>query len=101
MRGPSLTMRWDALPRSGGGSAARVEPSDRALTSSARVEAALQACGPGPRGIIDLVCVRELGLQRAESELGLRRRKGRALIKQGLKALAVHYGIAAGPAVSR
>ena len=44
LSGPSLTMRWDALPRAGGGSSARVEPTDRALSAGARVEAALCAC---------------------------------------------------------
>ncbi|WP_339931345.1 DUF6456 domain-containing protein [uncultured Brevundimonas sp.] len=93
LRGPSLTMRWDALPRAGGGSAARVEPTDRAIAAGRRVEAALQACAPQVRAMIDRVCVRELGLQCAEAELGLRRRQGRALLKQGLQALAVHYGL--------
>lgn len=93
LRGPSLTMRWDALPRAGGASAARVEPTDRAIAAGRRVEAALQACAPQVRGMIDRVCVRDLGLQCAEAELGLRRRQGRALLKQGLQALAVHYGL--------
>tara|TARA_R110002051_G_scaffold208992_2_gene274913 strand:- start:3234 stop:3968 length:735 start_codon:yes stop_codon:yes gene_type:complete len=94
LRGPSLTMRWDALPRSGGGSAARAEPPDRALAAARRVEAALQACDPRCRGIVERVCVRELGLQTAEAELSLRRRQGKTLLKQGLQALAVHYGLA-------
>src|SRR5690606_23390796 len=34
LAGPSLTMRWDALPRSGGGSAARFEPGDRAMSAA-------------------------------------------------------------------
>lgn len=102
LRGPSLTMRWDALPRSGGGSAARVEPSDRAITAARRIEAALQACGPQFRGMIDRVCIRDLGLQGAEAELGLRRRQGRILLKRGLRALAAHYGLEnAGAPVSR
>lgn len=93
LRGPSLTMRWDALPRSGGGSAARVEPSDRAMAAGRRVEAALKACEPGTRPMVDRICVRQLGLQSAEAELGLRRRQGRVLLKQGLQALAAHYGL--------
>lgn len=101
-RGPSLTMRWDALPRSGGGSAARAEPCDRALAAGHRVEAALRACGPGMRNMVDRVCIRGLGLQHAELELGLRRRRGRALLKSGLHALAVHYGLESPePEVSR
>jgi hypothetical protein len=91
--GPSLTMRWDALPRSGAGSAARVEPSDRALSAAARVEAALQSISPRVRGFVVLVCLRSSSLQLAERELGLRRRQGKTLLKQGLQALAEHYGL--------
>jgi hypothetical protein len=92
LSGPSLTMRWDALPRSGGGSAARVEPGDRALAAGRRVEAALRACGPW-RPMIEAVCVRGSALQAAEQSLGLRRRTGRAALKAGLTALAAHYRI--------
>lgn len=93
LRGPSLTMRWDALPRSGGGSSARVEPSDQALSAARRVEAALVACGPRLRQIVDRVCIRESSIQLAESGLGLRRRQGKTLLKLGLQALAEHYGL--------
>jgi hypothetical protein len=91
--GPSVTMRWDALPRSGGGSAARVEPGDRAISAAARVEAALQAVSPRVRAFVIHVCLRSSSLQLAERELGLRRRQGKTLLKQGLQALAEHYGI--------
>lgn len=92
LAGPSLTMRWDALPRSGGGSAARAEPSDRALSAARRVEAALAACGPA-RSMVEHICIRTSSLQAAEQALGLRRRAGKALLKQGLQALAAHYRI--------
>lgn len=92
LKGPSLTMRWDALPRSGGGSAARMEPGDRAMAAARRVEAALSACGPA-RGMVEYICIRASALQVAEQGLGLRRREGKALLRQGLKALAAHYGI--------
>ncbi|QTC91565.1 DUF6456 domain-containing protein [Brevundimonas goettingensis] len=91
--GPSLTMRWDALPRSGGGSAARVEPGDQAISAAARVEAALQAVSPRVRAFVIHVCLRSSSLQLAERELGLRRRQGKTMLKQGLEALAEHYGI--------
>jgi hypothetical protein len=91
--GPSLTMRWDALPRSGGGSAARIEPGDRAISAAARVEAALQAVSPRVRAFVVHVCLRSSSLQLAERDLGLRRRQGKTLLKQGLEALAEHYGI--------
>lgn len=92
LRGPSLTMRWDALPRSGGGSATRAEPAVSALNAGRRVEAALAACGPA-RAMVEAVCIRASALQAAETGLGLRRREGKHLLKQGLAALARHYGL--------
>ena len=92
LAGPSLTMRWDALPRSGGGSAARVEPGDRALAAGRRVEAALAACGPARR-MVEQVCIHASALQAAEQGLGLRRREGKSVLKAGLAALASHYRI--------
>jgi hypothetical protein len=91
LAGPSLTMRWDALPRSGG-SAARVEPGDRSLAAGRRAEAALKACGPW-RPMIEAVCVRGSALQAAEQALGLRRRTGRTALRAGLRLLAAHYRI--------
>lgn len=92
LSGPSLTMRWDALPRAGGGSAARVEPGDRALTASRRLEVALAACGAA-RPMVEAICVRGSALQVAERELGMRRRTGRTALAAGLRALAAHYRI--------
>lgn len=92
LAGPSLTMRWDALPRAGGGSAVRAEPGDRALAAGRRVEAALAACGPA-RAMVEAVCIQASALQAAEQGLGLRRRTGKAVLKAGLRALAAHYRI--------
>ncbi|MNX50531.1 hypothetical protein D3C86_811620 [compost metagenome] len=86
-------MRWDALPRAGGGSSARVEPSDRALSAAARIEAALSACGPRLRALVERVCIHGTSLQLAEQDLCLRRRQGKTILKQGLQALAEHYGL--------
>lgn len=91
--GPSLTMRWNALPRAGAGGAGRIEPGDRALTASARVEAALAACGPRLRGMVERVCIGGASLQLAEQDLFLRRRQGKTMLKEGLQALADHYGL--------
>lgn len=91
--GPSLTMRWDALPRSGGGSSAPMEPGDRAISASARVDAALKAVSPRVRALVVRICLNSSSLQLAEQELGLRRRQGKTLLKQGLEALAEHYRI--------
>jgi hypothetical protein len=91
--GSSLTMRWDALPRAAAGTAARVEPSDRVLSAARRVENALIAVGPRLRPIVSRICVHGDSLKLAETGLGLRRRQGKTLLKQGLQALAEHYGI--------
>ena len=93
--GPSLTMRWDALPRSGTGSAARVEPGDRAMAAGRRVETALSAVGPRLRPFLVRICIEGSALQLAEREQGLRRRQGKTVLKEGLQALAEHYGIGA------
>ena len=94
MRGPSVTMRWDALPRSGAGGDApgRAGPGARAMAAGGRVEAALAACGTA-RGMIEAICIRSSALQAAEQDLGLGRRTGKALLKAGLSALANHYRI--------
>ena len=92
--GPSLTMRWDALPRTGGsGSSARVEPGDRSLAAGRRVARALSALDPRSRAFVEQICIRESSLQAAERDAGLRRREGKTVLKTGLTALARHYGI--------
>lgn len=96
LSGPSLTMRWDALPRSCAGTSARIEPTDRALAAARRVEAALAAAGPRLRPMLDRICVRGSSLRLAEDGLGLKRREGKAMLRQGLDALARHYGIECG-----
>jgi hypothetical protein len=91
-RGPSVTMRWDALPRAGGGSAARAEPGDPAMAAERRVQAALATTGAA-RPMIEAICIRASALQAAERDLGLRRREGKRLLRTGLAALAAHYRI--------
>jgi hypothetical protein len=92
MKGPSLTQRWDALPRSGAGTAARVEPGEAALAAGRRVAAALEAAGPRLAPMLEAVCIRSSALQAAEGQLGLRRRQGKTVLKHALQALAEHYG---------
>lgn len=91
LTGPSLTMRWDALPRSSGGRRAGAsEPGEQALAAGRRLALALEACGPA-KGLVDQTCIRSSSLQAAEQSLGLKRRSGKILLKQGLQALARHY----------
>ncbi len=92
--GPSMTMRWDALPRSAkSGSAARSEPGDRALAAGRRAAEALAVCDPASRAFVEHICVRAQSLGLAEQLCGLRRREGKAILKRGLATLARHYGI--------
>jgi hypothetical protein len=89
--GPSLTMRWDALPQVRSGAPLRMEPGDAALAAGRRAADALAACPPRTRAVLGAVCVRGTALTVAESELGLRRRSARPLLREGLTALADHY----------
>ena len=43
--------------------------------------------------MVEHICIHASSLQAAEQGLGLRRREGKALLKQGLQALAAHYRI--------
>jgi len=91
--GPSLTMRWDALPRAGAGRGAPSGPGERALAARRRVQAALGAVTPGRRAMLERICLHGSSLQLAEQGLGLRRRQGKTVLKQALTDLAAHYGI--------
>lgn len=93
LSGPSLTMRWDALPRGGGGSSARPEPNDRALAAGGRAAAALAACVPELRSVLEAVCVRGDALGIVERDLALGRGRARLLLSRGLSALADYYGV--------
>lgn len=94
LRGPGITMRWDALPRTRtGGGRHRSPPGDAAMAAARRVEAALVACGTA-RAMVRAICIDATPLQAAEQALGLRRRTGKATLKQGLGALARHYRLA-------
>lgn len=92
LKGPSLTQRWDALPRSGTGTAARVEPGEAALAAGRRVARALTDVGPRLAPMLEAVCIRGSALQAAEGQFGLRRREGKTVLRQALRALAEHYG---------
>lgn len=89
---PSLTLRWDAVPRTKSGAGMRFEPGDDALAAGKRVTRALAACGPDA-GIVEAVVIRASALQAAEHGLGLTRRTGKAALSRGLTALAIHYGL--------
>jgi hypothetical protein len=91
--GPSLTMRWDALPRGGAGQGAPSGPTDRALAARRRVHDALAAVTPDHRAMLERICIHGSSLRLAEQGLALRRRQGKTVLKQALADLARHYGI--------
>ncbi|MCC7267348.1 MAG: hypothetical protein IT546_08410 [Caulobacteraceae bacterium] len=88
-----MTMSWDAGPRSRGGRSAGLEPAERARAAKARIAAALEAAGPGLRGVLEQVCLAGSALEAAERALGLPRRSGKTLLKLALGRLADHYRI--------
>lgn len=92
-RGAGVTMRWDGLPRHGSGTGVDLGPGDRAVTAARRVQRALDSAGPVYRPILRTICIEGSALQMAERELGLRRRRGKLVLKEGLARLAVHYRI--------
>ena len=91
--GPSLTMRWDALPRAGAGQGAPSGPTNRALAARRRVHEALSSMMPERRAMLERICIHGSSLRLAEQGLGLRRRQGKTLLKQALADLARHYGV--------
>lgn len=88
-----MTMSWDGGPRSGGGRGPGVEPAERARAAKARIAAALEAAGPGLRGILERVCLAGTALEAAERDLGLPRRSGKTVLKLALGRLSDHYRI--------
>ena len=91
--GPSLTMRWDALPRGGAGQGAPSGPTNRALAARRRVHEALSSMMPERRAMLERICIHGSSLRLAEQGLGLRRRQGKTLLKQALADLARHYRV--------
>ena len=47
--------------------------------------------------MVRTICIEATPLQAAEQTLGLRRRTGKAMLKQGLAALARHYRLTKAP----
>ena len=60
------------------------------MAAGLRVERALAACGPA-RAMVQAICLNATPLQLAEQDLGLRRRTGKTLLRQGLILLARYY----------
>ncbi|HET8613709.1 MAG TPA: DUF6456 domain-containing protein [Sphingomonas sp.] len=94
--GPRVTMRWDAAPRARGplGPGEPLDPTLAGIAAKRRVEAALDAAGPGLKDVLwRIVCAGE-GMASAESALGWPARTGRVVLTLALDRLADHYGLA-------
>jgi len=89
---PSVTMRWDAAPRSPrGGPAEALDPATAQIAAKRRFDAAIASVGPGLSDIIwRVVCAGE-GLPVAERGLGWPARAGKLVLGLALDRLADHY----------
>jgi hypothetical protein len=88
-----VTMNWSPAP----GGKIRSAPKDRAeapvsrLDAQTRVMDALEAVGPGLDRLVTNILLREVGMGRAERELGWPERTGAPALKLALDRLAIHY----------
>jgi hypothetical protein len=92
---PRVTMRWDQAPSSGGWRAAPagIDPTLAQISAKRRMEAALDAAGPGLRDVLWRVACAGEGLEGAEKALGWPKRAGKLVLLMALDRVADHYGI--------
>jgi hypothetical protein len=92
---PSVTMRWDQSPSSGGRRAAPagIDPTLAQISAKRRMEAAMAAAGPGMRDVLWRVACAGEGLEGAEKALGWPKRAGKLVLLMALDRVADHYGI--------
>jgi len=92
---PRVTMRWDAAPTSGSrrGPASAIDPTVAQIAAKRRMEAAMDAAGPGLRDILWRVACAGEGLEGAEKALGWPKRAGKLVLLMALDRVADHYGI--------
>jgi hypothetical protein len=87
---PRVTMRWDAGARSTGDG---LDPALAQIAAKRRVDAALDAVGPGLKDVLwRIVCAGE-GMEAAERALGWPARTGRVVLTLALDRLADFYGL--------
>lgn len=92
---PRVTMRWDAAPVAPcHGPVDRLDPTLAQIAARRRMEASLDAVGPGLRDVLwRIVCAGE-GMETAERALGWPARAGRVVLTLALDRLADSYGLA-------
>ncbi|MFC3308593.1 DUF6456 domain-containing protein [Blastomonas aquatica] len=90
---PSITMRWDAGPRSGGfrGSGDHLEPTERQAAARQRFDAAITALGRDLNDIAWRVICSGEAMPVAEKALGWPVRSGRLVLRMALDRLADFY----------
>ncbi|WBO22096.1 DUF6456 domain-containing protein [Sphingomonas abietis] len=87
---PRVTMRWDAGARSTGDG---LDPTLAQMSARRRMEAALDAVGPGLRDVLwRIVCAGD-GMEATERALGWPARAGRVVLTLALDRLADSYGL--------
>jgi hypothetical protein len=90
---PSITMRWDAAPRSGArrGSEDHLEPGERQTAARQRFDAAMTALGRDLNDIAWRVICSGEAMPVAEKALGWPVRSGRLVLRLALDRLADFY----------
>lgn len=90
---PSITMRWDAAPRSGNrrGGIDHLEPSERQAAARQRFDAAMEALGRDLNDIAWRVICSGDSMPVAEKALGWPVRSGRLVLRMALDRLADFY----------
>lgn len=90
---PSITMRWDAAPRSGSyrGSSDHLEPTERQAAARQRFDAAMTALGRDLNDIAWRVICSGEAMPMAEKALGWPVRSGRLVLRLALDRLADFY----------
>jgi hypothetical protein len=92
---PRVTMRWDASRGSGDrrGPPGAIDPTTAQISAKRRMEAAMDAAGPGLRDILWRVACAGEGLEGAEKALAWPKRAGKLVLLMALDRVADHYGI--------
>ena len=93
--GARVTMRWGEAPpsRTRRGPASATDPTLAQIGAKRRMEAAMDAAGPGLRDVLWRVACAGDGLEIAERALGWPKRAGKLVLLMALDRVADHYGI--------
>jgi len=90
---PGVTMRWDPVPRSGGGGTGLLHPTERQLAARQRFDGAMAAAGRDLSDILwRVVCAGE-SLVAAERALVWPARSGKLVLRIALDRVAGFYRI--------